>query len=667
MKIRAFSAALALGFLSQLAGMAAAQAAEAPPALQDFFKLPTVSHPVMSPDGRHVAIGMMGPNDHMRLAVLDLQHLDQSKLVAGFDDADVVNYHWVNNDRLVYSVDDRGASLVYFAPGLWAVNRDGTDPRELIDATDTTSSTGTAIVDKRLPWRWRYFRPVRDGSADVIMYSGQWDNIGNFTGLNLVRLDTTTGRSRNLLNDAPAHVSQVLTDPIDGAPVALSTSDKGRYASYLRAGTEWKLWQEGDAFEGSFSVPEFVTPKGDLLVSSRRNSDTEALYSVDHDTLKLSDKPIIKLDGYDFGGAIIFDEQTRRLLGFRYETDASGTAWFDPGMRALQAEVDKLLPATTNTIDCGRCNTGNNVVISSSSDRQPAIYYLYKRDTKELQMIASSRPWIQAKQMGSRDMFRFKARDGLEIPVLVTQPPGKPTGPRPAVMLVHGGPNVRGTHWQWEPWAQFLASRGYVVIEPEFRGSTGYGWQLFRSGWKQWGLAMQDDVEDAMKWAAGKGWVDPQRVCIAGASYGGYATLMGLIKTPDLYKCGFEWAGVSDINLMYSIQWSDTSDVAKQYGMPRLIGDPVEDAQQLKDTSPIVQAARLKRPLLMAYGGRDHRVPMKHGTSFRDAVTAAGNKDVEWVAYATEGHGWREFKNNIDWWTRVEKFLDRNIGPGSLK
>jgi dipeptidyl aminopeptidase/acylaminoacyl peptidase len=300
------------------------------------------------------------------------------------------------------------------------------------------------------------------------------------------------------------------------------------------------------------------------------------------------------------------------------------------------------------------------VLVTATSDRQPPLYYLYNRDSKVLTLITASRPWIKAQAMGLRDVYRFAARDGLSIPVLVTQPPGKASGARPAVVLVHGGPWERGTHWEWEPEAQFLASRGYVVIEPEFRGSFGYGFKHFRAGWKQWGLAMQDDVADATNWAVQQGWVDPKRVCIAGASYGGYATLMGLARYHELYKCGIEWVGVTDIKLMYSINWSDISEEAKGYGMPLLIGDPVPDAQQLKDTSPLEQAAQVRRPLLMAYGAADRRVPIEHGKRFRDAVSRT-NKDVEWIVYPDEGHGWRMLETQVDFWSRVEKFLDRNL------
>jgi dipeptidyl aminopeptidase/acylaminoacyl peptidase len=181
-----------------------------------------------------------------------------------------------------------------------------------------------------------------------------------------------------------------------------------------------------------------------------------------------------------------------------------------------------------------------------------------------------------------------------------------------------------------------------------------------RAGWKQWGLKMQDDVADATRWAIGQGLADSKRICIAGASYGGYATLMGLIRDPDLYRCGVAWAAVTDIGLLYSLNWSDLSEVWKKYGMPVLIGDPVQDATQFDATSPLKQAARLSQPLLLAFGGSDQRVPIAHGTRLRDAVRKT-NSQVEWIEYADEGHGWSRPENRYDFWTRVEAFLAKQL------
>jgi dipeptidyl aminopeptidase/acylaminoacyl peptidase len=337
-------------------------------------------------------------------------------------------------------------------------------------------------------------------------------------------------------------------------------------------------------------------------------------------------------------------------------------------MQAVQDKLDKLLPATMNLIAPPYNADSPWVLVSSYSDAVPLNYTLYNTETGQLNKIGSSRPAINSMQMGRQQMVRYKARDGLEIPALLTLP-RKAGKNLPMVVLVHGGPWVNGASWGWHADSQFLASRGYAVLEPSFRGTTGLGGRHYRASFKQWGLAMQNDVADGTRWAIAQGYADPKRICIAGASYGGYATLMGLLNDPDLYKCGVDWVGVTDINLMYGNNWlrsSDGSSEWKQYGMPTLIGDQVKDAEQLKATSPIEHAARITQPLLLAYGGVDRRVPLYHGQKFHDAVTRT-NKNVEWIEYPEEGHGWRLPKNAIDFWSRVEAFLDRNIGPDAGK
>jgi len=253
----------------------------------------------------------------------------------------------------------------------------------------------------------------------------------------------------------------------------------------------------------------------------------------------------------------------------------------------------------------------------------------------------TSHPDIDPRQMSRMEAVSYQARDGLEIPAYLTVARGVERKSLPLVVLVHGGPWVRGQVLRWDPQVQFLASRGYAVLEPEFRGSAGYGTRLFRAGWKQWGLGMQDDVADGVRWADSQGLVDRARVCIAGASYGGYAVLMGLVNDPTLHRCGVDWVGVTDIDLMYSVDWSDASDDWKRYGMPKLIGD---------------QAA-----LLLAYGGKDVRVPIVHGEMFRDAMAKVPGSSVEWIAYDKEGHGWRKEENQVDSWNHVEKFLATQI------
>jgi dipeptidyl aminopeptidase/acylaminoacyl peptidase len=270
-------------------------------------------------------------------------------------------------------------------------------------------------------------------------------------------------------------------------------------------------------------------------------------------------------------------------------------------------------------------------------------------------------PGIDPRQMGRMDFVRFKARDGLTVPMYLALPPARfGKSALPTVVLIHGGPWARGTTWGWHREAQFLASRGYLVLEPEFRGSTGYGFAHFKAGWRQWGQAMQHDVTDAVNWALEQGLADPKRVCAAGASYGGYATLMALAREPGLFRCGIAWVGVTDIELLFSASWTDISESARRYGMRHMIGDPDKDAAQLRANSPVGNVAKITQPLILAYGGSDLRVPIEHGRKFRDLVTKT-NPNVEWIVYGDEGHGWVKLETNVDFWTRVAKFLDAQL------
>jgi len=415
-------------------------------------------------------------------------------------------------------------------------------------------------------------------------------------------------------------------------------------------------------------------PNGELYLSGlppEGGRDTEVLLRKDPKKPDSPDQVLVAVKGYDFRGSLVFDDKTGQLLGAHYESEARDTVWFNPALKALQADVDGKLTSTINRLICRDCLGGRQVLVASSSDRQPLFYSLYDRETKALKVLFASRPWIKAPEMAPRIPTRIQARDGLSLPLMLTRPlepaataAGAKPAPRPTVLLIHGGPYVRGLHWDWNAEAQFLASRGYLVIEPDFRGSEGYGARHFRAGWKQWGLAMQDDIADTAKWAIQQGLADPQRICLAGASYGGYATMMGLIKDPELFKCGINWVGVSDIKLMYTANRSDISELSRRHYLPTLVGDPVRDSERLDQTSPLKQAARLKQPLLMAYGAEDWRVPIKHGEAMRDAL-APHNKQVEWVVYPTEGHGWRMLETNQDFWGRVERFLQRQLKSNS--
>lgn len=669
--LRVFAAACVLGAvqLPVQAAPAAGTAAQIP--VQDFFRRPAASGPRLSPSGQKLALLIPTENGRFALAIADIAMPTRFVGIARFDDADVADFGWINDGRLWFDATDLQAEGGdQLGSGLFAVNADGSDFTKLISRR-TERKLGFGVESNILPGdRNAFLGGVNDGSDDVFIQHYEWVAEDVPPDSKVLRLNTKTREAKSIMPiGAPGSVSTWLLDRNREPRVAIGSDRKTKVFVRWRdpANNQWKQLTSYDAIDpeaGSFN-PVAIDGDGQLFVTAidpatMNGAKTSALFRYSPETGKMSDKPIVNIKGFDFDGSIVFDSATKKALGVTFRSDAAGAVWFDPALKADQEAIDKLLPGTVNALNCNRCSSARHLVVHAYSDRQSAVFFLYERATGKLTLIASSRPWLDSSKMAEQDFIRIKSRDGMDIPTVITRPQGK--GPFPTVVLVHGGPNVRGEEWGFSPDTQFLASRGYLVIQPEFRGSTGYGDAWFKAGWRQWGLTMQDDVTDATKWAIAQGLADAKRIAIAGASYGGYATMMGLVKEPELYKAGINWVGVTDIGLMYDIGWSDfMGDKWMRYGMPRMIGDPSKDGEQLRATSPLKQAARIKQPVLMAYGVEDRRVPLPHGTKMRDALKAAGNTNVEWVAYEGEGHGWTLVKNNVDFWTRVENFLAKNL------
>jgi dipeptidyl aminopeptidase/acylaminoacyl peptidase len=677
-------AALALLFTLPLSATAVAaadtpaqpaQAADtAPIPLSAFFDNSSFAGAVLSPSGRYLAARASAPGRRVVLGVVDLQ-ANTLKVVAAYSDADIGRVVWVNDERLAFDLTERDVAPgdAVLGAGLYAVNRDGEYLRQLADRRGQSffSEAKGNAARKLLPWHT--FLMGQDGAQDsesiyVTSPDVQNQRDEQTPNVKLLSLNTLTGRTTPV--SSPGHVDRWMLDHQGKPRLAIGHKDDTTFIYYLDpANGEWRTLASYHSYtKGQDAImPLGFGPDGTLYVSARGGQDTLSLYAFDFKTGKIADEPLVSTKGYDFNGGLLANRT--RLLGVRYETDAVGTAWFDPAMKALQDKIEKLLPQTVNVVSAPAAPDAPWVLVRSYSDVQPQVYMLYNKETGKLNKVGEARPGLDSRRMAHQQSLRYKARDGLEIPALLTLPRGTPKGSKlPLVVLVHGGPYVRGSVWGWNAQSQFLASRGYAVLEPEFRGSTGYGANHYTAGWKQWGLKMQDDIADGTRWAIAQGIADPKRICIAGASYGGYATLMGLVKDPDLYRCGVEWVGVTDLQLLHDGHWSFKSDMTsdyREYGMPELIGDPVKDAAQFEATSPLRQAARITQPLLMAYGGADRRVPMYHGRKFYDAVIKT-NQQVEWIEYQEEGHGWTLPKNRIDFWGRVEKFLDKQIGKDAV-
>ena len=648
---------------------ARAQANPARPPIEHFFESSPYTAAQLAPDARFLAVRVALPGKRESLAVVNLE-TGEIKAAAGFSDVDVGNFMWINDQRLVFDTADMQIDKGHLdrAPGLFGVNRDGSGYQQLVMREGEMEGVvqGTNSNIKRAPLlKWNHFLLRQPGAQDsdfVYVINPQFDG-SEMRYVDLRKVHTINGRAQSVAH--PANVRSWLLDHKGEPRIAVSLERDIRTVHYRDPGTdEWRVlvsYNVNTGSPGAFTPLAFA-PDGTLYVETYAGKDKLAVHTFDFTTGHVNPQAKIETGDYDFDGTLIANRE--KLLGMRLTTDAESTMWFDPRMKAVQDTVDALLPATANLISVAARPAAPWVLVESFSDVAPRSFMVYNTETKVLRKIGSSQPNINPKQMGQQQAIKYKARDGLEIPGLLTLPPGSNGKNLPLVVLVHGGPYSRGASWGWKADTQFLASRGYAVLEPEFRGSTGFGYAHFRAGWKQWGLAMQNDLADGAAWAIKQGTADPKRICIAGASYGGYAALMGLVNDPGLFKCAINWVGVTDINLLYDGKWyfeDNISQRSRKYSMPELIGDQVKDAAQFKATSPLMQAAKITQPVLLAYGGADRRVPAYHGEQFYKAVKQH-NSNAQWVLYPAEGHGWLLPQTNIDFWSRVEKFLDQHIG-----
>jgi dipeptidyl aminopeptidase/acylaminoacyl peptidase len=276
-----------------------------------------------------------------------------------------------------------------------------------------------------------------------------------------------------------------------------------------------------------------------------------------------------------------------------------------------------------------------------------------------LRAIAPAKAEIDPSQMRPTEIVSYPSTDGLTIPAYLTLPKNA-SGSMPAVVLIHGGPTVRD-EWQWDAEVQLLASRGYVVLQPQFRGSSGFGKRFMEAGYGQWGLGMQDDVSAGAKWLAEKGIADPKRICVYGASYGGYAAMWGLIKTPDLFRCGISLAGVSDIEYMLKDDSDRNDSAATRLLQQSRIGDLKTHKQQFNDVSPLKKAALIQAPVLIAHGTRDARVPIEHSEKLVAALKK-NDKQYEWIELKGEGHGIAQEENRQRFYQALLDSLDKHIG-----
>ncbi len=631
---------------------------------ETFFNHPALLDVKLSPSGRYLGLTAVHDNRRVALLAVDLQTHEPAKVVAYFASQDVAGFAWVNDERMLFTLgqlepDKRNS----YGSGVLSVDVSSRKYTQLICAPGlicpkAQSSQFSVLSVPRL----------QPGVRPDEVVAGRYD--GPQDGVIPVWMNARTAAVRRMEMPRPPERAAAWWFDSQGRPRLVLSIDKeqklGTYHWLAADAKEWRSLASFKLLEPPFD-PVAVSDDGQLYVKEPRGPAREAvLTSFDFEAGKPSARSIVQAPGFDFEGSLLERESGQGLLGVSLQADSQVSVWFDPAMKALQEEVDRRFPGQVNAIVCRRCGLPDMLaVVHSYSDRDPGRYVLYRAEGKLWETVSIVMPDVKPQQMAAVDFQRIQARDGRDLPVWLTLPTGvEPGKPAPAVVLVHGGPWMRKGYWQWAAMSQFLASRGYLVVEPEFRGSLGYGDAHFKAGFRQWGLAMQDDLADALLWARQAG-LASDKACVMGPSYGGYAAVMGLIRHPELFRCGVSWIGITDLLLfLEGSVWviDDIGRNTRRHALPELVGDADKDADKLRAVSPVAQAARIRAPLLLAYGDKDYRVPINHGRRLRDAMTEAGNPP-EYVEYENEGHGWQHMATRLDFARRVENFLAQHLRP----
>jgi dipeptidyl aminopeptidase/acylaminoacyl peptidase len=597
--------------------------------LTDFFRNPETAGFTISPDGEHIAF-MKPWEKRMNVYVRKVGERAETRLT-GARERDIAGYAWANNHRILY-VQDTGGDENY---RLYAIDVDGSGYKELTPFEGVRAG----IVDA-----------LEDNDAEMLISLNRLDS----KVFDVYRINITTG-ALALVAENPGNVSEWLADNDGRLRVAVTTDGVQSSLLYRESEKDPFRTVATTDFKNTLDPLFFTFDNQKLYVASNLGRDKTAIYLYDVSAGRLLDL-VFEHPEVDVSG-LLRSKARKAITGVAFTTDKPHYRFFDPERRQLQEALEARLPGRRVAVT-GMSRDERRVIVRTFSDKYLGACYLYEPSSGRLEKLAELSPWLNEAQMADVQPIRFTSRDGLTLHGYLTLPKGVTPANRPIVVNPHGGPWARDV-WGFDPETQFLANRGVGVLQINFRGSTGYGKAFWEAGFKQWGGKMQDDISDGVQWLIRQGIADPKRIGIYGASYGGYAALAGLAFTPELYACGIDYVGVSNIFTLL-----ETLPPYWELGrrmMYEMIGDPVKDEALLKQVSPVFHAARIRAPLLVAQGANDPRVKKAESDQIVQALRQRGVA-VEYIVKENEGHGFRNEENRFEFYRRVEGFLARHLG-----
>ena len=597
--------------------------------MKDFFRNPQKIDFSFSPDGTHFAF-LQSWEDRLNIFTQKIGEEKEIRITES-SERDIAGYLWANDQRIVYAQDDAGDENFK----LYAVDIDGSDRKILTPFEEVR----VLLVDD-----------LEDDPDEMLMTINYRDK----RLFDVYRININNGEMEMVAKN-PGNIVGWLTDH-DGKLRIATTSDGVNKSILYRE-------KESDPFEVMITTsfketlaPLFFTFDNQYLyISSNLDRDKQAIFKYDivhHQFLEeIYSHPEVDVS------TLLKSEKQKKITGVAYFTDKRKYHFFDQERKTLQEELEQRFPGYEVVI-ADRSKDENKLIIVTYSDKVLEAYYFYDLITGEFKKIVEISPWLDEEFMADMQPIQYTSRDGLIIHGYLTLPRELPSKDLPVVINPHGGPWARD-YWGYNPEVQFLANRGYAVLQMNFRGSTGYGRKFWELGFKEWGRKMQDDITDGVNWLTEKGIADPDRIGIYGGSYGGYAALAGLAFTPDLYACGVDYVGVSNILSWFEaipLYWEPLRDMFYE-----MVGDPEKEMELLKAASPLFHVDNIKVPLFIAQGANDPRVPKAESDQMVEALKVRGI-EVPYMVKENEGHGFANEENRFDFYRAMEKFLGKYLG-----
>ena len=606
--------------------------------VQEFFRNPEKANFDLSPDGTHLSfLAPYQDGSSLNRMNLHVQKIgsDEVKRITNVTERDIAGYYWADDEQLVYLQDNGGDENFY----LTVVDRDSRNNRpltkfdnvktQLIDDLEDIPDQAIVGLNRRNPEVFDAYRlNIRTGELDLIA-----ENPGNIVGW--------------------------ITDHAGALRMAATTD--GVNTTLLYRDTEEEDFRPliTTNFKESVSPLFFTFDNQNFYASSNRGRDKSAIVKIDGTTGEelemLFEHPEVDVSN------LSYSHRRKVLTGIAYTTWKTERKFLDEQAEQRYNRLKQALGDYEIAVTSSNKNE-DKFIVRTYSDRSLGAYYFYDATADTVEKISEVSPWLREAEMAEMKPITYAARDGLTIHGYLTLPVGAEAKNLPVVVNPHGGPWARD-RWGFNPEVQFLANRGYAVLQTNFRGSTGYGRTFWEASFRQWGLKMQDDITDGVNYLIEQGIADPQRVAIYGGSYGGYATLAGLAFTPELYACGVDYVGVSNLfTFLRTIPpyWKPMLEM-----MYEMVGNPEELKEQFEQTSPALQADKIKAPLLIAQGAKDPRVNIAESDQIVEALRQRG-VEVAYLVKENEGHGFHNEENRFEFYEAMEQFLGKHLRGGAI-